>query len=142
MANPSIRGHQAQIKFFQDGQQVGLVNFTSFNIKQDSSFMRAYYTGAPEPEGDQAIEGWSGDGMADVKDASIDTFIDALVTNNLNGIGVSDYTMTSTELYNDGTTKSYVYYDGQFKMGRKQEGLQAKITKNLDFQFSGRKALS
>ena len=142
MANPSIRGHSGQIKLFQNGQLLGIVNLTSVNISQDSSFMRSYYTGAPEPEGDQAIEGWSGDLDAEVKDASVDLFIDALVTANLNGIGVSDYTMTSTELYGDGTVSSYVYYDMHFKMSRKQEGLQAKITKKIDFQASGRKKLA
>jgi len=141
MAKPSIRGHQGQIKFFQDGAQVAIANLTSCNIQQDSTFMLSYYTGAPEPESDQAIEGWSGDVEAEVKDASIDEFMDALITNNLNGIGVSDYTFTSTELYADGTTKSYVYYDCVFKMSRKQEGLQAKMTKRLEFQCSGRKAL-
>lgn len=137
----SIRGHQGQIKFFQDGAQVGFANITSVDINQDSTFMRSNYVGQPQPEGDQAIEGWSGSVEAEVKNAEIDTFIDALVTNNLNGIGVSDYTFVSTELYADGTTKSYVYYDVQFKMGRKQEGLQAKITKRLEFQASGRQAL-
>lgn len=141
MANPSIRGHQGQIKFFQDGAQVAIVNLTSVNMNQDSDFMRSHYVGANEPEGDQTINGWSGDAEAEVKDASIDEFIDALITNNLNGIGISDYTVTSTELYADGTTKSYVYYDMQFKMSRKQEGLQSKITKRLEFQAAGRKPL-
>lgn len=142
MANPSIRGHEGQIKFFANGQQVGqTIVLTSVNINQDSTFMRSYYVGRPVPEGDQAIEGWSGDCEAEVKDASIDTFIDALVTNNLNGIGVEDYTLVSTELYSDGTSQSYVYFDMNFKMSRKQEGLQAKITKRLEFQASGRQPL-
>lgn len=141
MANPSIRGHQGQVKFFQNGALVGIVNLTSFDINQDSTFSRSNYVGQPEPEGDQSMEGWSGSGDAEVKDSSIDDFIDALVTNNLNGIGVDDYTVVSTELYGDGTASSYVYYDMQFKMSKKQEGLQSKITKKLDFQASGRKKL-
>jgi hypothetical protein len=141
MANASIRGHQGQIKFFGNGTQVGFANLTSVDINQDSTFMRAMYVGAPEPEGDQAIEGWSGSVDAEVKNAEVDVFIDALVTNNLNGIGVEDYTMVTTEYYTDGTTQSYVYYDMQFKMSRKQEGLQAKMTKRIEFQCSGRKAL-
>jgi hypothetical protein len=131
-----------QIGFQTDGADAGIVNITSFEANQDSSFMRSNYTGQPEPEGDQACEGWSGNLDAEVKDATIDTFIDALVTNNLNGIGVSDYTMILTEDYPDGTTKSYVYYDMQFKMGKKQGGLQSKITKKIEFQASGRKALN
>lgn len=141
MANPSIRGHQGQIKFFEDGAQVGFAGLTSVDITQDSTFMRSNYVGQPEPEGDQAIEGWSGSVDAEVKNAEIDNFIDALITNNLNGIGVSDYTFVSTELYGDGTSQSYVYYDCQFKMSKKQEGLQAKMTKKLDFQAAGRKKL-
>lgn len=134
----SIRGHQGQIKFFQDGALLAIVNLTDVDINQDSTFMRSNYVGAPEPEGDQAVDGWSGSCDAEVKDSSIDDLIDALVTNNLNGIGVSDYSMVSTELYADGTSRSYVYYDMQFKMSRKQRGLQDKITKRLDFQASGR----
>lgn len=141
MANPSIRGHQGQISFFQDGADVGVVNLTSVDIAQDSSFSRSNYVGVPEPEGDQSMEGWSGSVDAEVKDATIDKLIDGLVTNNLNGIGVSDYSFVHTEKYNDGTQQSYVYYDVQMKMSKKQEGLQSKMTKKLDFQASGRKAI-
>jgi hypothetical protein len=141
MANASIRGHQGQIKFFQDGNQTNFMALKKVSINQDSTFIRSYYIGAPEPEGDQAIEGWSGNVEAEVKGSDIDLFIDALVTNNLNGIGVSDYTFVSTELYADGTSQSYVYYDVQFKMSKEQSGLQEKMTKRLDFQASGRQPL-
>lgn len=141
MANPSIRGHQGRIAFFENGAQVGIVNLTSVDITQESTFMRSKYVGASEPEGDQSFEGWTGSVDAEVKDSSIDDFIDNLTTNNLNGIGIDDYSFVSTELYGDGTTKSWVYYDCQFKMSKKQEGLQSKITKKLDFQCSGRKPL-
>ena len=131
-----------QIGFQVDGADAGIVNITSFDANQDSSFMRSNDAGQPEPESDQSMEGWSGNLDAEVKDATIDTFIDALTTNQLNGIGVSDYTMVLTEDYPDGTTKSYVYYDMVFKMSKKQQGQQAKITKRLEFQASGRKALN
>lgn len=137
----SIRGHQGQFKVFQDGALQNIVNLTNVDVNQDSSFMRSMYVGQPEPEGDQAIEGFSGSVEAEVKDASVDLFIDALVTNNLNGIGVSDYSFVTSELYADGTTQSYVYYDVQFKMSRKQGGLQEKITKRLEFQASGRRPI-
>jgi hypothetical protein len=137
----SIRGHQGQIKFFKDGGDQKLVNLTSVDINQDSNFMRSHYVGQALPEGDQSFDGWSGSVEAEVKGAEIDEFIDALVTDNLNGIGVGDYTMVSTELYSDGTTKSYVYFDMQFKTSRKQGGANEKITKRLEFQASGRKAL-
>lgn len=137
----SIRGHQGRLSFFVDGQLSKLAWINSVDVAQDSSFMRAHYVGQAEPEGDQAIEGWSGSCEMDVKDAELDKLIDALVTNNLNGIGVSDYSFVTTENYADGTTQSYVYYDAQFKMSKKQGGLQEKMTKRLEFQCSGRKAL-
>lgn len=137
----SIRGHQGSLKIFQDGALQNIVNLTSVDVNQDSSFSRSFYVGQQVPEGDQSIEGWSGSVEAEVKDAVIDEFIDALVTNNLNGIGVSDYTFISTENYANGTTKSYVYFDVQWKMSKRQAGLNEKITKRLEFQASGRLAL-
>lgn len=134
----SIRGHQGQIKVFQDGDLKNIVNLTNVNINQDSQFSRSEYVGAALPEGDQSIQGWSGSLDAEVKDDEIDQFIDALVAANLAGIGVSDYTMVSTENYADGRTASYVYFDCQFKMSKTQGGLSAKMTKKLDFQCSGR----
>lgn len=134
----SIRGHQGQVKIFQDGSVQNIVNMTNVSITQDSSFSRAMYVGQPLPEGDQAIEGWSGSMDCEVKDDEIDLFIDALINNNLAGIGVSDYTFTSTEQYADGRVASYVYFDCQFKMSKTQGGLSTKMTKKLDFQCSGR----
>ena len=122
MANPSIRGHRGQFKIFENGQLTNIVDITNVDVNQDSTFKRTMYVGRPLPEGDQAIEGWSGNCALEVKDASVDAFIDALVTANLNGIGVSDYTFMTTEEYLDGTTQSYVYFDCQFKMSRSQAG--------------------
>jgi hypothetical protein len=141
MSTPSIRGHQGRIDFFENGALAGIANITSVDITQDSSFMRSYYVGKPEPEGDQAVEGWSGSVDAEVKDAIVDKLIDGLVTNNLNGIGISDYSLTTTEFYADGTSQTYVYYDVQLKMSKKQSGLNEKMTKRLEFQASGRKAI-
>lgn len=138
MANPSIRGHKGQFKIFENGDLSNIVDLTSVEVTQDSTFQRTNYVGRPLPEGDQTIEGWSGSVDLEVKDASVDEFIDALVTNNLNGIGVSDYTFLTTEEYGDGTRKSYVYFDVQWKMSRRQAGLTEKITKRLEFQASGR----
>lgn len=137
----SIRGHMGQIKLFQDGAIVGIIDITSVDINQDSSFMRSNYVGRAVPEGDQSIDGWSGSIDTEVKNAEVDKFIDALISNNLAGVGVSDYTFVTTEYYPDGRTNSYVYYDCQFKMGRKQGGQNEKITKKLDFQCSGRQSL-
>lgn len=137
----SIRGHQGQIKFFKDGGDLKVANLTKVSISQDSTFTRSMYVGAAVPEGDQSFEGWSGSVDAEVKDAVIDEMMDALVTDNLNGIGVGDYTFVHTENYADGTTKSYVYFDCQFKMSKDQGGLNEKMTKKLDFQAAGRLAL-
>ncbi len=138
MANPSIRGHQGKIAFFANGSQVAMINLTSVDITQESTFMRSKYVGVAVPEGDQAMDGWTGTVDAEVKDSVMEDFIDALTTANLNGIGIEDYSVVSTQNYNDGTSKSWVYSDMQFKMSMKQEGLQAKITKKLDFQAARR----
>ncbi len=137
----SIRGHQGLFKIFKNGALVNILHLTSVEVNQDSSFSRAYYVGAAQSESDQTIEGWSGTIEAEVKDSEIDTFIDDLVNNNLNGIGVADYSFMTTENYADGTSRSYVYYDCVFKMSRKQSGLSEKITKRMEFQAAGRSAL-
>lgn len=138
MANPSIRGHKGQFKIFENGQLSNIVDITSVSVALDSSFSRTFYVGRPVGEGDQSIEGWSGSVELEVKDDSVDAFIDALVTNNLNGIGVSDYTFLSAEEYGNGTVASYVYYDVQWKMSKNQSGLTEKMTKSLEFQAAGR----
>ena len=141
MANPSIRGHKGQFKLFENGQLSNIVDITSVSVSQDSSFQRTYYVGRPLPEGDQTVEGWSGSIDLEVKDDSVDAFMDALITNNLNGIGLSDYTFLTTEEYGDGTRASYVYFDVQWKMSKSQSGLTEKMTKSLEFQASGRQRL-
>jgi hypothetical protein len=137
----SIRGHSGQFKVFENGALSNIVDITKVDVNQDSSFMRTYYVGKAVPEGDQTIEGWSGSIDLEVKDSSVDKFMDALINNNLNGIGVSDYTFITIEQYPDGRTQSYVYFDVQWKMSRSQGGLNEKITKKMDFQASGRLAL-
>lgn len=137
----SIRGHMGQFKIFVNGALADIVHLTRAEANQDSSFSRSMYVGQAVPEGDQAIEGWSGSVECEVKGPQIDEFIDALVNNNLNGVGVSDYTFLITENYGDGTSKSYVYFDVQWKMSRSQSGLNEKVTKRLEFQASGRVAL-
>jgi hypothetical protein len=78
---------------------------------------------------------------AEVKDDAIDQFIDALVNQNLAGIGVEDITVLSEEYYPDGRVASYVYFDCQFRMSKSIAGLTEKQTKRLDFQASGRQRL-
>lgn len=137
----SIRGHQGRFEIYENGALLKIINIKTVSVNQDSTFMRSNYVGNPVPEGDQAIEGWSGNLEAEVKDAAVDDFIDGLVTNNLNGIGVSDYSFISTELYTDGTERSYVYTDCQFKMSKTNGGLNEKMSKKLDFQASFRAKL-
>ncbi len=134
----SIRGHQGQFKIFVDGALSDIIDIVKVAVNQDSSFSRTHYVGRPVPEGDQSIEGWSGSVDLEVKDASVDNFIDALVNNNLNGIGVSDYTYISTESYPDGTSQSYVYVDVQWKMSKSHGGSNEKMTKKMDFQAAHR----
>lgn len=137
----SLRGHQGQVKFFKNGKEVLLAAITKVDANQDSTFSRAHYVGQRIPEGDQAIDGWSGSVDMEVKDSALDDMIDELVTDNQNGIGVADYTMVISENYGDGQTSSHVYYDLQLKMSKTMAGLNDKMTKKLDFQASGRLAL-
>lgn len=134
----SIRGHMGFIKLFKNGGEQDIVNITSFEANQDSTFQRTFYVGKATPEGDQTIEGWSGSLDLEVKNAEVDDLIDALVTDNLNGVGVADYSMQLQEQYPDGTQAIWVYFDCQFKMSKSMSGLNEKQTKRIEFQSSGR----
>jgi hypothetical protein len=137
----TMRGHQAQLKLFSNGAPLAIVDFTNVQVNQDSSFSRTFLVGKAVPEGDQTQEGWSGSCELEVRDSSVDDYIDAIIANNLAGIGVDESSFVITENYPDGRSKSWAYYDVQWKMGRKQAGLNEKITKTLEFQASGRIAL-
>lgn len=137
----SIRGHQARFELYQDGASVVVDTITNVQINQDSSMTRSFYVGSAIPEGDQSIEGWSGQFDMEVKNATIEEFIDALIANNLNGIGVSEYTFIDTEFYPDGTSKSYVYFDCQFSLSKTKPGLNEKVTKTVNMQAAGRIAI-
>ena len=138
MANPSIRGHQGSFVVLQKDKEKILTAITSVDINQDSDFSRSFYVGNSVGEGDQSIQGWSGTIETEVKNAEMDLFIDALVTNNLNGIDVQDYSFVTIEKYADGTQSSYLYVDCQFKMSKRQSGLNEKQTKRLEFQAAFR----
>lgn len=137
----SIRGHQARFELFQDGSRVVIDTLTNVQINQDSNFSKSFYVGAPIPEGDQSIEGWSGQFDMEVKNAVIEEFIDALITNNLNGIGVSEYSFIDTEFYPDGTSSSYLYSDCQFRLSKTKPGLNEKVTKTVNFQAMSRQPI-
>lgn len=134
----SIRGHQARFDVYQDGVPQSFDTITNLSINQDSSMTKTFYVGAAIPEGDQSIEGWSGSFDMEVKDSKIDEFLDALISNNLNGIGVSSYFFIATELYPDGTQSTYVYSDCQFSLNKTVAGLNAKVTKSVSFQAMSR----
>lgn len=136
--NASIRGHQGFFRLYQDGGEVKVLAIKTVDVNQDSTFITSMYVGDPIVENDQAIEGFSGSIDMEVKDSVIEKFIDALITNNTNGIGVSDYTFVVTEQYPDGTAASYAYFDVVWKLSRRQAGLSEKITKKLDFKAAGR----
>ena len=137
----SIRGHQGRFDAYTAGEREVWDIITKVTCNMDSNFSRSEYVGNSIPEGDQSISGWSGQIELEVKDASADEFMDAIITNNLNGIGVQNIFFIITETYGNGTTKSYVYSDTQWKISRDQSGLSSKITKRLDFQSSVRTPL-
>lgn len=134
----SIRGHQTRFEVYQDGAPQTFDTITNVSINQDSSFSRTFYVGRPIPEGDQTIEGWSGSFDMEVKDDKVERFLDALINNNLNGIGVSEYSFIDTEFYPDGTSATYVYFDCQFSISKTKSGLNEKVTKSVNMQASGR----
>lgn len=132
----SIRGHQTQVKLFNNGSQINLLTVTRFEANQDSSMSRSFYVGNPVGEGDQTIEGWSGSLECEVKDAAVDQLVDAIVTQNLAGVGATEFTIVDTEFYTNGTQQSYVYSDVQMMMSKSQSGLNEKVTKRLQWQAS------
>lgn len=138
MPVPSMRGHQGRIKLFSNGQEAGVVNITSSEVNQDSTFSRSMYVGNNVPEGDQAIEGWSGSIDVEVKDDAEENLIDSLIQGNLAGIGVDEVTLVIDEYYPDGQIASYVYFDMQLRLSKRMAGLNEKMTKRLDFQAAGR----
>ena len=137
----SIRGHQGRFELYENGERIVIDTITNVQITQDSSMSKHFYVGQTVPETDQTIEGWSGSLTLEVKNDVIERFIDALITNNLNGIGVSDYSFISTEYYSDGTLASYVYGDCAFSLSKTQGGLNEKITKTLNIQASFRQRI-
>ena len=134
----SIRGHQGEFRILEDGNVVDIIEVLNVSVKMDGQMMRSKYVGRATPVGDQAIEGWSGSMDMEVVDDTVELFIDNLVNNNLAGIGVADYAFVVTENYDNGTSASYLYSDCQFMYSRENGGLDAKITKKLDFQASTR----
>lgn len=134
----TIRGHQTQLRILEDGQVVDIVEITKFTAKMDNTFMRSRFVGKSKPVGDQSIDGWSGNCACEVANSKIEDFIDALVNNNLAGIGVKDYALVDTELYDDGTSATYLYDDVQWAWSKESGSYDVKVTKSLDWQASGR----
>lgn len=143
MSQPTIRGHQAKFRLFQDGGEIGpVIHLKSVDVNQESTFIKSYYVGAKTPVGDQSMDGWSGSAELEVGNKDVDDFIDALITDNLNGIGLSDYAFTVTDFFSDGTSQSYVYTDVQWKMGRSIRGQNEKVTQKLEFQAMSRQKVT
>lgn len=137
----SIRGQMGSLRMLRSGQIINIVNITKFSVNLDSSFMRSMYVGNSIPEGDQSIEGYSGSIDTEVKDSAEEDFIDAVITQNLAGVGVEEVALVLTETYPDGSETTYMYNDCQFKYSREQGGASEKITKRLEFQASRRTKL-
>lgn len=134
----TIRGHQAGIKFFENGTPVGIVDITRFEVSQEASFQRSKYIGNPIPEGDVSYSGFSGSADLEIRDPKSEEFIDAMINNNLAGVGVSDYSLTVQEFYPNGQTRTWAYFDVQWKMSASYGSLEDKVTKRLEWQAAGR----
>lgn len=140
MGNPSIRGHHGRIKILLNGAVQQILHLTNFEVNQDSDFSRSKYVGNAVPEGDQVENGWSGTVDLEVKDATADDLIDALISTNLAGIGGDEVVFIEDEYYLDGQIRSYVYFDVQVKLSKRKPSNE-KQTKRLDFQASGRQRI-
>ena len=138
MTTPTIRGHQAYFQILENDQPVIIDSVTRVSLSQDSSFTRHNYVGAKYPEGDQTMMGWSGSIQLEVRDSTVEDFIDRLVANNVDGINVAPYAFVIIEEYSDGSVRSYGYNDCQFKYSRDAGGMDSKVTKTLDFQAAYR----
>lgn len=141
MSTPTIRGHQTALKVIKDGKQVTIDTITDFSVDMDSTFMRSKFVGRAIPEGDQAIEGWSGSMNMEVRNSEVEEIIDALVTANLNGIGITEFILLDTENYADGSSVTYAYMDVQLGYGKQAKGFDAKVTKSVKFQSSFRQKI-
>jgi hypothetical protein len=130
----SIRGHQTAVKFFRNGQLVNLATLTRFEIQMDSSMSKSFYVGSPVPEGDQTIEGWSGSADLEVKGPELDDLMDAIINQNMAGVGVDEITIVDTEMYPDGRSRTYVYSGVRLSTSKSQGGLNEKVTKRLNIQ--------
>lgn len=135
---PTIRGHQAQIKFYKDGNLQDVVDITRFEANQDASFIRSKYVGNPIPEGDVAYQGFTGSADLEVRDSRAEDIIDALIEQNLGGVGVSDHSISVQEFFDDGSSKSWVYFDVQWRLSASYPNLEEKVTKRMEWQAAGR----
>lgn len=137
----TIRGHQSEVRLLKDGQLVNILHMTKFSAKMDNTMMRSRFVGQSVPMGDQSIDGWSGNAAFEVADDQIEQFIDALVTGNLAGVGVSDYSLIDTEYYADGSSASYLYTDIQWAYSKEVGSFDTKTTKSMDWQASFRQRI-
>lgn len=136
-----IKGHQTEFRILEDGNIVDIIAITKFTRNQDSSFSRSNYVGQKTGKGSQTHEGWSGSIDMEVDNAKVEDFIDGLINGIKNGVGKKDYALVDTENYEDGTSRSYVYTDCQFKLSKDNGGLTENVTKKLDWQASDRQQI-
>lgn len=138
----SIRGNSTLLKFYKNNGEVQIANVTQFSFQQNASMTQSMYVGKSLPEGDVAYTGWAGSLQCEVKDSSMDDFMDQVIAQNLSGVGIEEITILYTEFYTNGTQKSYVFSDVQLKAGSTNVGnMTAKVTKSLEFQASLRTPL-
>ena len=115
MPNATLRGHQALFKIYRNGTEEIFDAITKVSISQDASFSRHLYVGNPIPESDVVYMGWTGSFETEARNATIEDFLDALVTNNLNGINVDRCHFIIRESYVDGTQNAHLYQNCFFQ---------------------------
>lgn len=140
MSTPSIKSHQYSLEFFRGGKKVIINTITNVSINQDSDFSRSTYVGNPVPEGDQTFNGHSGSFDLEVKGPELDDLMEAVTTQNYNGVGIDDVALLETENYSDGRVSTWLHQDVQLKMSKSAQG-NTKMTKRIDFQSAFKKKI-
>ena len=138
MPNPTIRGNSAQIRTIRNGEVINVGPITNFQSSMDSEFFRTFGVGDSVGKSDQAINGWTGRFDLELDNPGLSDFINDMVTENLNGVGLSDYVIVQTFFYSDGQSRSFAFTDCVFRYSENVPTNQGKITASVDFQASRR----
>lgn len=133
MGTPSIKSHQYALEMYRGGKKIIIDTITNVSVNQDADFSRSQYVGNPIGEGDTTYNGNSGSLDMEVKGPEADDLLQAIVTENYNGVGITDVALLETENYSNGVVATWLHLGVQLKMSKTAQG-NSKVTKRIDFQ--------